>query len=108
MKIDELLQKNFVIKTENDELQKELLMYKEFFMYSAITREAHEAIIAQRNTLEKENEQLKSEHNKVVKECYLDRGLCSLCGASQADIRKKYSNYCSNCGAKINELKERY
>lgn len=34
--------------------------------------------------------------------CILDETfLCSLCGASQADIRKKYSNFCSNCGAKI-------
>lgn len=28
---------------------------------------------------------------------------CSKCGASQADIRKKYSNYCSNCGTRIKE-----
>lgn len=38
----------------------------------------------------------------LKKECELIDGYnCSLCGASQAGIRKKYSNYCSNCGAKI-------
>jgi hypothetical protein len=46
------------------------------------------------------------EVENLKKECKLIDGYnCSLCGASQADIRKKYSNYCSNCGAKIQELK---
>lgn len=42
-----------------------------------------------------------NEQNKVAECTLIDGYNCSLCGASQADIRKKYSNFCSNCGAKI-------
>jgi len=63
-----------------------------------------------------ENEKLKQQLTQLTKDNLnskkvfklIDGCNCSLCGASQADIRKKYSSYCSNCGAKINEFKERY
>ena len=41
---------------------------------------------------------------ELKESCSLIDGFnCSFCGASQADIRKKYSNFCSNCGRKIME-----
>ena len=59
--------------------------------------------LKQHKRLREENKQLKSEQNKVAECTLIDGYNCSLCGASQADIRKKYSNFCSNCGAKIKE-----
>lgn len=48
--------------------------------------------------------QIREQKLYETRTCNLDKNyLCSLCGASQADIRKKYSNFCSNCGAKIIE-----
>lgn len=48
--------------------------------------------------------QIRDQKLYETRTCNLDKNyLCSSCGASQADIRKKYSNFCSNCGAKIIE-----
>lgn len=91
------------LREENKQLKSELNDWKQRFnsseeRYKSFSQSSVECI-------QKKEERFKKEQNKVAECTLIDGYNCSLCGASQADIRKKYSNFCSNCGAKIKELK---
>ncbi len=99
---DKLLEENNRLKTELAELKQENArlgnlcdkLNKDYFEQKKIATDA----------LKELTTQIRYQKLYETRTCNLDKSyLCSLCGASQADIRKKYLNFCSNCGSKIIE-----